>query len=393
MKIAYLMNAPIPSKRANAVHVMKMCQAFKKNGIDITLFCEKTQDNLNLTDEEIFINYNIIHKFPIVRISGTYLFGNKINILLKYWKMIKCVKENQFDVIYGRSLVGVFFLRKTYNFFYESHVSPINFLFKNLEKLLLKQEKCLKFIVISSELKKYYLHIFPWVDSNEIMVLHDGADEVEQNNIEIFSFNNSKSVSEDVVIGYLGHLYPGKCMEVLLDIAQSKKELYFHVVGGTQEWIEYWNSKLKIKKIKNVQLYGYVPNCDIGKYYNSFDICILPFSQNVYYSGKKNTNIGRWISPLKLFEAMSFKKAILVSNLPTIREVLDDEKTALFADPDNIKEWGEKLDRLIKNKKLRDQLGKNANMVFCQKYTWEKRVQNILKIIELKMKQNKNENI
>lgn len=38
MKIAYLSSSEIPSRSASSVHVMKMCQAFARNGHDVTLF-------------------------------------------------------------------------------------------------------------------------------------------------------------------------------------------------------------------------------------------------------------------------------------------------------------------------------------------------------------------
>ena len=37
MKILYISNSIIPSKKANSIHVMKMCQAFADNGHEVIL--------------------------------------------------------------------------------------------------------------------------------------------------------------------------------------------------------------------------------------------------------------------------------------------------------------------------------------------------------------------
>ena len=37
MRIVYISNSTIPSKAANSVHVMKMCQAFADNGHEVVL--------------------------------------------------------------------------------------------------------------------------------------------------------------------------------------------------------------------------------------------------------------------------------------------------------------------------------------------------------------------
>ena len=41
MKIIYLSHSLIPSRAANSVHVMKMCQAFANNGHDVTLLARR----------------------------------------------------------------------------------------------------------------------------------------------------------------------------------------------------------------------------------------------------------------------------------------------------------------------------------------------------------------
>ena len=49
--------------------------------------------------------------------------------------------------------------------------------------------------------------------------------------------------------------------------------------------------------------------------------------------------IGRWMSPLKLFEYMAAGKPILASDIPALREILADGGTALLLPPGDVAAW------------------------------------------------------
>ena len=176
-----------------------------------------------------------------------------------------------------------------------------------------------------------------------------------------------------IKIGYIGHLYPGKCMESLLPLAKRCPHYKFHVVGGTGEWLDRWKACMRREQIDNILLYGYVDNRLVGSYYNAFDIVIMPFSTTISIGRNKTTNIGNWISPLKLFEAMAYSRPILVSRLPTIEEVLIDGEDCVMAEPDNIEDWAQKLEALYKNVALRKTIGQAARAKLEREYTWLER--------------------
>lgn len=59
MKIRYVVNSVFPNKRANSVHIMKMCEAFAKKNIDVEL-CSRT---LSEQMSKAFEYYGIKKKF------------------------------------------------------------------------------------------------------------------------------------------------------------------------------------------------------------------------------------------------------------------------------------------------------------------------------------------
>ena len=376
MKIIYLSNSKIPSSNANSVHVMKMCQAFKQLDCSVSLYCEKGKQIVD--SDEVFQKYGITDRFNI----HAYNVSNKLNKVIPHSlrlavKIAGAVrkKEANIDFLYARSILSIFLLRNRYKYFYEAHIPPKNFIYRFIEKSLLRNKNLNKVVVISNELKNEYLRIFPWLSEDKVMVLHDCADFT--NNIEDISKIQLKK-SNDVTIGYLGHLYPGKCMEIITQIAKERPQYTFNIVGGTNEWVTYWSEYIKKQNISNIILYGYVDNCLTPNYYVSFDICILSFKENVFLGKKKKGDIGAWFSPLKLFESMSFGNAILVSDLPTIREVVDNGVDAITCNPEDINSWVNSLDYLINNPEYRIRLGENARKKVEKQYTWTSRANQIL---------------
>ena len=67
-----------------------------------------------------------------------------------------------------------------------------------------------KLVVISQALKNMYLQNTN-LKSNMIDVIHDGADEV----IDLTNKINLKGKKENLKVGYVGHLYKGKGIEII----------------------------------------------------------------------------------------------------------------------------------------------------------------------------------
>jgi len=80
-------------------------------------------------------------------------------------------------------------------------------------------------------------------------------------------------------------------------------------------------------------------------YINALDICLLP-NQKIVVSivGEaddkytQERNYGDVTSPLKMFQYMAHKKPIIASDLPVLREVLNNNN-AILIPPDDIDAW------------------------------------------------------
>jgi len=91
-------------------------------------------------------------------------------------------------------------------------------------------------------------------------------------------------------------------------------------------------------------------------------------------------DIAKYLSPMKLFEYMACGRAIISSDLPVLREILNDENAVLLP-PDDLTTWVTAIRDLSTNPEQRARLAAQAQQDVIQ-YSWRARAQNILSTIQ-----------
>lgn len=377
MRIFYLSNSLIPSTKANSIQVMKMCQAFSNQGHEVVLYCRKPPKEEQ--PENIFRYYGIEKPFRIESIHLPRVpFISRI--LFSILVLIRLRKEQSEGTIYGRdryllgaiSMLGL--LRRPFAF--EAHTPPSDGFQTYLQKKIFSHRKFVRLVVISEALKNEYLRLFGDLLAGKIIVAHDGADGAQ---IPKKLILNSESFPQRKTfkVGYIGHLYPGKGMEMIAKLPPLLPDVEFHVVGGNPEDIAKWKNEVKAS---NLVFHGFVAPEKVYDYMAEFDVMLMPYQPNVIV-GTKKIDIGSWMSPLKLFEYMGGGKPIIASDLPVLREVLSDKINALLVDPVDPKAWANKIQVLREDVTLRRKIAENAQHDFFNIYTWDKRAAHILEHI------------
>lgn len=371
MKIVYISNSTIPSRTANSIHVMKMCQAFAQHGHEVVLLAPDRKDkNLEANVENIYEYYGVekcfkVEKLPWLPVKGRgHIYGFLAALKSKFLSPY---------LVYGRSLTGCYFS----SFFkspvmFESH-QPIydsGRISELLFRRLIKHDTLKYLVVITGSLKKYYEANFT-ISKDQIIIAHDAADEPKyQNNGEVDLGNPDR-----LQVGYTGHLYPGKGMEIIAELAKRCSWADFHIIGGMEEDIAKW--KMKLNNVNNVYFYGFVPHGKVDKYLRACDVLLAPYQKRVSACG--GGDIAKWMSPLKIFEYMAAGKPIVCSNLSVLTEVLTDGKTALLCSPEDIASWEKALIRLHEDFSLQAYLSDNARNEFINNYTWTARAKKLIK--------------
>ena len=371
MRIVYISSSTVPSRTANSIHVMKMCQAFAKSGHEVALIVRDNGNEMQqgVTDAHEYYGVDTcfdIIKLPWMRMKGRgYVYG--LSAARKAGTMSP-------DLVYCRNTAGCFFVAKTgLPVIFEAHSPPecSGRIQERMFRSFIGLHNLRKLVVITSALKEHCQARYPHT-KGRIQVAPDGADAVPPGIQPV----ELPGKGTRVQAGYVGHLYKGKAMELIAKLAPACTWADFHVVGGMDDDIRYWQNKCR--EVRNIRFHGHVPHQEVSRYIAAFDVVLLPLGKVVAPCGSGSNDIASWTSPLKVFEYMAAGKPIVSSDLPVLRDVLRHDHNALLCPFDDVDAWLSALQVVRKDRELRERLGKTACREFMEHYTWEKRAQRVL---------------
>lgn len=364
MRITYVSQSVIPSRSANSIQVMGMSHALAQTGVKVELIAKT--DNLNLSKREIFSTYGVQEIFKLVSIPSRFYLDNKY---LYYLVASIIVLLSRSDLVYTRipavaAVLSLFGKRVIV----ELHHPTKGYRALNLYLRFARRP----FIVVISEALRVKIIEDLSCDKNLVYVAHDAADGSKAHGAK----SHSSKSSVRFKAGYLGHLYPGKGMEVISQIADRCPWCDFEIVGGKEEDIIYWRSECK--NIGNVKFHGHVDHSNTNLYLEEFDVALLPNQEFVGASNTQNLNISPWTSPLKAFEYMAAGLPIIASDLDNLREIFVDGEDAILCSPTDYDAWVKALENLRYDVTLRKVLGNAALRKLQLKFSWDVRAKCIL---------------
>nr|MBI1231046.1 glycosyltransferase [Cytophagales bacterium] len=369
MKIIYIAGWPIPSRAANAVHVMKMCQAFVHNGHNVSLICPQAMpDDLDGL-ENVYDHYGVEEKFEIHSFKKP---QSRVGLIFYALRVALYARSKEHEYIHSRclicswmcSLIGLPIIFECHNSFINQS-RWVNFIFNSL----LKKSSFIGLVVISKALE-HHLVKHHNISEDQIIVAHDGADPFDVANAKP-KFDKSPG---KLHAGYIGHLYKGRGIDLIGKMAKQLPNVEFHIVGGTQDDLKYWSEVFK--NIENLHLYGYVPHKDTAGFIQNFDILLATYQKNATgYKGASHPV--KWMSPLKIFEYMATGIPMICSDLPVLHEILRDRKNAFLCIDDDANDWIETIKYIEKNYEEAQKIAQNAKEEFLTTYTWKKRAEHI----------------
>jgi glycosyltransferase involved in cell wall biosynthesis len=363
MKIAYLSASRIPSMTANSVHVMKMSEAMVQAGHEVVLYAvvgDPADDDFNY--------YGVTRCFRLIRLRRVALRG--LGAISYAGGVRRAVRsERGLDLLYSRFVFSLLSCGSAgVPMVYEAHKPPTSFAHRMAEKLLFRHRSFTRLVVISAALAEEYQRLYPELNPDQIRVAHDAA------NLPEGFPGAAVDASGRVKVGYVGSLYPGRGIEVILSAADQLPDMDFVVVGGSAKEVRRWRGETAAE---NLSFKGHVRHSQVEEYLNVFDIVLAPYQQKVSIAGGGG-DTSRWMSPLKIFEYMAAGKAIICSDLPVLREVLESGRNCILVSPADIDGWVRAILALATDVSLREKLSVNARQELAQKYTWSARAQLVL---------------
>lgn len=169
------------------------------------------------------------------------------------------------------------------------------------------------------------------------------------------------------ILLFLGGLKPRKNISFLLKVISKlnypRLRLLICGSGGLYKKLMRQVEKLKIKD--KVIFTGFIPEKEKVDYYNLADIFLFP---------SKKEGFG-----MPIIEAGACGIPPIASNVSSLRELVVDGRTGYLAKLNDIDDWKQNIERLLRDENLRKKMGQSARK-FSQKFSWQKAAQKQIKI-------------
>jgi glycosyltransferase involved in cell wall biosynthesis len=207
-----------------------------------------------------------------------------------------------------------------------------------------------------------------------VAVVHDGARVPARQPAAADSTRSAgdlDNLDDLVIVGYAGHLYAWKGVDTLIDALAKVAGVRGLIVGGhdREPDLDRVRARAAARGIADrVRFTGHVAPADVRAHLACADVLVLPNPESAISTHAT--------SPLKLFEYMAARKAIVASDLPSIREVLTDGVSAMLVPPGNADAMAGAIRRLAGDPALRSRLA-SAAYGAAAGYSWERRAERL----------------
>ena len=378
-KFQYISSSIIPSDSANSVHVVHQCSALAGYNIQVELYAKRSQRHTGTLKDDVATYYGVdmsnvrLHTFHK---SSTYGDALIISIIA----FVKLIFSPSAEQILTRNLYAAFFLSLMGRpLIFEVHDFEYGFR-KYLQRFCLTRRT--NHIILISQKLVENIQNYHRITLLNVAVLHDAAPD----GIELISMEKKYKTLDDVlgtkqiawrnfdaVVGYFGQLHQGRGINIIKRMAQARPNYLFVIFGGHKNDVR----RLESESPGNMIFFGHVPNYLALQYQKIVDILLMPYQTSVSI-GVKGHDTAKWMSPMKLFEYMASGVPLISSDLPVLREVLQNEINSLMVPPDDIVSWINALDSLVKEPNLSAWLAGNAYEHYQANFSWKKRASRIL---------------
>ncbi|HEX6462886.1 MAG TPA: glycosyltransferase family 4 protein [Vicinamibacterales bacterium] len=176
---------------------------------------------------------------------------------------------------------------------------------------------------------------------------------------------------EPFTIGYAGHLYPWKGVDLIIEAVAALPDTRALIIGGHEREQDLGRVKALAARLdcaSRVTFTGQLPPPEVAARLCEADVLVLPNPASAVSSA--------FTSPLKLFEYMAAGRPIVASDLASIREVLSDERNALLMAPGSPQSLTGAIRRLKDDRALGRRLANQA-LNDVAEYTWAKRAERL----------------
>ncbi|MDQ5955135.1 MAG: Group 1 glycosyl transferase [Patescibacteria group bacterium] len=363
--ILYIAAIRLPTEKAHGLQIMKMCEALASTGSQMELVVPGRKTHVV---DDAFSYYKVEQRFSIhtcktldfVQLGR---FGFLITTILFALRAAWYAKRCGAEVLYTRDRILALLLALLLPgtpLLFEVHGREPRWLIRLVARHA-------QFVAITGGVADTLVAL--GVAPEHVLVAHDAVDLSDFSNPESKAVARTRlGITQNAQVAmYIGRLDGWKGVGTLLEASKQLESVHVVIIGGEEGQVH----ELQ-ERYPNVQFLGYRPYAELANNQVAADVLVLP------NTATDETSV-RFTSPLKLFTYMASKRPIVASDLPSLREVLDEE-SAYFVVPDDTSD----LARGIMHALTDGEAAQKANQARTnvERYTWRSRAESIVRFLD-----------
>ncbi|MDO8552906.1 MAG: glycosyltransferase family 4 protein [bacterium] len=376
MRVLYLAPIRLPTEKAHGIQIMETCAALTRAGADVELVIPNRETHIK---ENAFDYYSIKERFPItrLRVPDTVSYG-RFGFL--FYAVIFAIRAALYahraktDFVYTRdpTTLSVCAMLGVGPLAWEVHTAH-----PGVPKFITRRVSAL--IPITRGLADWYksrgapagdIHVAP--DAVDLSIFKAIKDRQKERLALRARLGVPAGAKIALYIGSFG-LYAWKGVDIARKAAEYAPDVIWLFVGGTEKEC----AELTRGAPTQVKTLPRARREEIAGLLCAADVLLLPNKSG-------DTASERDTSPMKLFEYMASGVPIVSSDVPSLREVLN-ERNAFLVRPNDPKALAEKVRHVLASGQ---EAGRRAGEARAdvEAYTWDKRAEGMLNFLKLHVK-------
>jgi glycosyltransferase involved in cell wall biosynthesis len=390
MKMLYIANMRFPTEKAHGLQIMQNCEAFADAGAEVNLWVTRRFNTPQMRAvADPWAYYGVKRNFRVRRLPCIDLMPLTAEQNNLAAKLVFFLQSGTFalvalmmalfmpaDIYYSRDAIMLLllsYIKPQHKLAYEAHKFSQTGRGRWLQQSVVRRVGTI--IPVTPKLGEQLITL--GANPARVLAAHDGIRRERFENIpDQQQARREIGWPEDAfIVGYIGRLHTmtmDKGIGTLVEALRQVNDASVALVGGPddmaeslrQQWID---SGLPESRF----LYaGHVLPERVPLYLSAFDVCAMPFPWTDHFA--------YYASPIKLFEYMASRRAIVASDLPAFADVIADGESALLIPPSDVNALAAAIIRLRDDSALRKHLADCAYERVMAHYTWAGRAQAIL---------------
>lgn len=373
-----------PSEKIQSGIVMRSCEKFAERGIGVELWIPRRL-NEKFEYSDLFSWYRVKKNFvirklpaidlvPLVRGGlGFLILTFTFNLSVLFYALARGLLKRALFYTHGPAGVIILAVFRP-RLFMEIH--ELNRRFKRDNFFIKWIFSRVSLFLATNQFKTDFLHKEFGIPYQRLLRQQNAVD-VGMFAIDLDCEDVRKKLDlpqDKTIILYAGQLTDWKGVDIFFEASKllARNEVIY-VAGGTDEDIGNYKRKAQSVKCEDkLAIVGRKPHEEVPLWLRAADALVLPHTAKF--------DIAKFdASPVKLFEYMASGRPVVVSDLPSMREIVD-ESMVWFFEPDNPQSLADAMHRALLQKK---EAGLKINKAREEvgRYSWDRWADNVVAFI------------